>query len=123
MRISDWSSTCALPIWTGGFANAYPHVQPFVAIDDVVAGVAANGVAAIATEDDVAGVIGGHPDTEHGLHPIDPGDTRGVEVASPIRSEQTTTELQSRMRLSSAVLCLKKKPQCMARHLDGQPKA
>src|SRR3546814_12431099 len=69
MRISDWSSTCALPIWTGGFANAYPHVQPFVAIDDVVAGVAANGVAAIATEDDVAGVIGGHPDTEHGLKP------------------------------------------------------
>src|SRR3546814_284625 len=84
MRISDWSSTCALPIWTGGFANAYPHVQPFVAIDDVVAGVAANGVAAIATEDDVAGVIGGHPDTEHGLKPIDPGDTGGVEVASPI---------------------------------------
>src|SRR3546814_14424449 len=80
MRISDWSSTCALPIWTGGFANAYPHVQPFVAIDDVVAGVAANGVAAIATEDDVAGVIGGHPDTEQDRKSVVSGKSVSVRV-------------------------------------------
>ena len=47
--------------------DADVHVQPFVAVDDVVAAVAHDHVAAVAAEDDVAGDEGGDARAEHGL--------------------------------------------------------
>ncbi|MNF61391.1 hypothetical protein D3C84_430360 [compost metagenome] len=41
-------------------AHADAHVEPLVAVDDVVAGTALDDVAAVATEDDVARAEGGH---------------------------------------------------------------
>ena len=45
-------------------AHADAHVQPAVAVDDVVAGAAFDDVAAVAAEDDVAGAERGHAGAE-----------------------------------------------------------
>src|SRR3546814_5961491 len=54
---------------------------------------------------DMEGLIGGcfPPDTEAGLRRMSPGASLAV------RSEEHTSELQSLMRISYAVFCLKKK--------------
>src|SRR3546814_4768982 len=50
----------------------------------------------------------------------DAGDDRGG--AEPDRSEAHTSELQSLMRNSYAVFCLKKKPEIMLSHTAAKPK-
>ena len=58
------------------------HVQPLVAVDDVVAAAARDDVAAVAAEDDVAAVEGGDAGAEHLLQAGDEGDAFGVERAA-----------------------------------------
>src|SRR3546814_7224869 len=51
------------------------------------------------------------PDGDHPLRPVErrrPGAQ--LRLLAPERSEEHTSELQSLMRISYAVLCLKKKP-------------
>src|SRR3546814_5731900 len=100
MRISDWSSTCALPIW--------PDVE------DTRCGRSGR---------HAADLRGRYPDrrwpalpsgqradrTDHDGHV---GDRRRRKLPLPAaapRSEEHTSELQSLMRISYAVFCLKKK--------------
>src|SRR3546814_3659203 len=53
------------------------------------------------------------------LHLVrDQAPDQAVERASPVRSEEHTSELQSLMRISYAVFCLKKKT-----YLDNQSRA
>src|SRR3546814_6659396 len=44
-----------------------------------------------------------------GRHPVEPPGARGQHPAGLSRSEEHTSELQSLMRISYAVFCLKKK--------------
>src|SRR3546814_5525378 len=101
MRISDWSSdVCSSDLATTAFTAKWlvPRVSRFQAM---------------------------HPDVDLRLHASD--DTvdvgaSGVDIAirygrgpypgltsTPLRSEEHTSELQSLMRISYAVFCLKKK--------------
>src|SRR3546814_8214617 len=43
-------------------------------------------------------------------------DLRGEDTLLPVRSEEHTSELQSLMRISYAVFCLKKKTKITAKH-------
>src|SRR3546814_1387118 len=99
MRISDWSSTCALPIFTSGLGRAVAFVRAMFAVFPLIVGAA-------------VGRIGSF------LSGIWDGITNGLQAAlngaiwlinSAIRSEEHTSELQSLMRISYAVFCLTKK--------------
>src|SRR3546814_3023958 len=120
MRISDWSSACALPIFSrlasraGGYAIAAGSgVADFVLV--LVAAIflasdpatyrrglllmlpgRAEATAALALDDAARGLKGWMV---------------GQAVSSLVRSEEHTSELQSLMRISYAVFCLKKKKQ------------
>ena len=48
-----------------GGEDADLHVEPLVAVDDVVAGIAGDDVAAVAAQDDVATIEGGDAGTKH----------------------------------------------------------
>ena len=61
--------------------HANAHVQPFVAVDDVVAAAAFDDVAAAAAEDDVAGTERGDTCAKQVLKPVDQGDASGIERA------------------------------------------
>src|SRR5262245_39845484 len=58
----------------GILAHADAHVEPSVAVNEVVAALAFDDVAAIATQDDVAAAKRGHTGTEEILQPVDQGD-------------------------------------------------
>src|SRR3546814_8420517 len=86
MRISDWSSdVCSSPLdQAGRRAFALRHLdQP-------------QRIGAVGRADHIDGVASG-------------GD--GLHRRLPVRSEEHTSELQSLMRISYAVFCLKKKKQ------------
>src|SRR3546814_1482732 len=109
MRISDWSSTCALPIYQvahraeptreHAFGNVVKHadrvgsVERQAAVDDIVAERAEQ---FDRLREDAADAV-----VRRGAGAHD----RTVGV----RSEEHTSELQSLMRISYAVFCLKKK--------------
>src|SRR3546814_3490558 len=126
MRISDWSSTCALPISFG--IDAWPTV-----IGDAVA-LRIEAEAQRVRDGDVDGADSDAPVPEEQVPeeqvPEDavPGGTASddapseevppeevpleevpLEEPAPARSEEHTSELQSLMRISYAVFCLKKK--------------
>src|SRR3546814_6224550 len=114
MRISDWSSdVCSSDL--GGAVKIHPTARALVAILQVeTAGelariIAAVGLAqnfgamkALATE----GIQRGHMS----LHAQNLAFAAGA-VGDEVRSEEHTSELQSLMRISYAVFCLKKKKQ------------
>ena len=54
--------------------HADAHVQPVVAVDEVVAAAAFDDVAALAAEDDVARAEGGHADADELLQTVDEGE-------------------------------------------------
>ena len=62
--------------------HADAHVEPLVAVDDVIAGHAHDGVAAVAAEDDVAGAVRRDARAEDGLQAGDAGDARRIECAA-----------------------------------------
>src|SRR3546814_4876102 len=65
-------------------------------------------LSAVGTEDILAARVAGIQAAPHRLSPLSPERRRG---ASGGRSEEHTSELQSLMRISYAVFCLKKKKQ------------
>src|SRR3546814_6675867 len=97
MRISDWSSdVCSSDLGLGGVVRTLP--APFVLVHHRLEQRAEN------RRTDLAPIelrrrdqIVAHLGIEH----------RGAQV--PLRSEEHTSELQSLMRISYAVFCLKKK--------------
>src|SRR3546814_2493037 len=107
MRISDWSSTCALPIFQP-VDNACPDQR--LAAGPGEAGAGQQVVQYGARRFCSLGASG-----LRDLHPIGAcfrlialigvGDGHGDRI----RSEEHTSELQSLMRISYAVFCLKKK--------------
>src|SRR5262249_40186331 len=62
-------------------AHADPHIEPLVAIDQVVAVVACDDIAAIAPENDVARTERGHSVAEELLQTVDQGDV-GEDTSS-----------------------------------------
>ena len=70
-----------------------PHVQPSVAVDDVVATTTLDDVRARATEDDVAGVEGGRAGRQDRCQPVDPGDSGSTVERVVIRGCAITDEV------------------------------
>src|SRR3546814_6397790 len=103
MRISDWSSTCALPICLGGCQC--PELRIARIGDRRVI------LARRQNEGRVAKVEGAiEPQIERaGDAAFDLVGGLRLEGVDPRRSEEHTSELQSLMRISYAVFCLKKK--------------
>src|SRR3546814_2443364 len=134
MRISDWSSECALPICSNG-RGASLHDKHFqfvgLALDCLFrlhcvprrrCAVTRNGPRKERGDCDsgasllgraAAGAAGGEPAKLWPQPPVPPerpgkgAARRGV--GADARSEEHTSELQSLMRISYAVFCLKKK--------------
>jgi hypothetical protein len=67
-----------------GREDADLHVEPLVAVDDVVAAAAHDEVAAVAAQDDVARRVAHHTGAQHGLQAVDARDARRVERAARI---------------------------------------
>src|SRR3546814_9290935 len=107
MRISDWSSdVCSSDLPSFGEMALATDVVPFAEADLALLRTAVDppGIAAFAegTGSAVmgAGFLSGYP--EQGMVSLSP-------LLTPVRSEEHTSELQSLMRISYAVFCLKKK--------------
>src|SRR3546814_6131871 len=92
MRISDWSSdVCSSDLQHPCLAHA---------VDRVLPGRQSNSVHVARSQGQLTGAVVGHEEDDNLL--------RGRRAA-PVRSEEHTSELQSLMRISYAVFCLKKK--------------
>src|SRR3546814_6626727 len=123
MRISDWSSdVCSSDLGVGGIAVMRLQRREFV--ETLAQQRRCGGVEPLDREavahlaGDLAGLagVGGHfLGREREVGPVDaePRQRRerrvGIERRRPWRSEEHTSELQSLMRISYAVFCLKKK--------------
>src|SRR3546814_2047343 len=107
MRISDWSSdVCSSDL--SGYAAYAPPSQRRVwgrwAEQDI------NGQIAQASHPHPQAVFGVPGDSEHDGVDVVIADER-LQIHPTARSEEHTSELQSLMRISYAVFCLKKKKQ------------
>src|SRR3546814_5571573 len=118
MRISDWSSdVCSSDLLAVG-AVTRTQVTKRASIDDEIAGVRTGGAhrtddAAVLKTDDLkvaaadrggSGIVAGAT-----CEPLDPCSVFDQVARAMNRSEEHTSELQSLMRISYAVFCLKKK--------------
>src|SRR3546814_7559295 len=112
-RISDWSSdVCSSDLFlgdAGGIDALAVHHQLLVRddvgrVDRILVGLAA--VAAVVDVVDEALVE--RPGVHLALPVVDDGIAEAVGLALLVRSEEHTSELQSLMRISYAVFCLKK---------------
>src|SRR3546814_7088144 len=102
MRISDWSSDVCSSDLLVKHARGSVKSRPWTASEHIRAGVMANA---------------GRGETQrHNTAPAGAGrcnsrSDRGDRFRMQLRSEEHTSELQSLMRISYAVFCLKKKTQ------------
>src|SRR3546814_7027814 len=117
MRISDWSSTCALPILTGNapetvvdaqLSYAFPKSS---ALDGLTLYLQGNNLTDASTR-----AYWGQEAQTNLLQQFG-----RVFYAGATRSEEHTSELQSLMRISYAVFCLKKKKREQSRY-DTTPR-
>src|SRR3546814_6571963 len=96
MRISDWSSdVCSSDLALGGLVATLGPRAPFIA-------------AAILAGLNALAMLFLLPETLDAAHRR-PFRLRDAHVIGAFRSEEHTSELQSLMRISYAVFCLKKK--------------
>src|SRR3546814_2445542 len=128
MRISDWSSdVCSSDLsWYGSLKQSGDHlirvrhagelgvqggevdpVQQLGADRLAVGRALVEGGAGVGDHHHVEAQIGADPDA--GRHAHVGGDAEGDDLLDATRSEEHTSELQSLMRISYAVFCLKKK--------------
>src|SRR3546814_1439875 len=114
MRISDWSSdVCSSDLdmaRAAGFANINLDLM-FALPQQTLTGAAADlrGALALAPEHLSYYQLTLEPNTEFGARPpVLPDDELAWDIQEQ-RSEEHTSELQSLMRISYAVFCLKKK--------------
>src|SRR3546814_10195281 len=108
MRISDWSSDVCSSDLTFAVSPRRPIASPLAAIETCFAerGAPDRSVrnAALTMWPEMAPPISGHH-----ASPFGADDRLDPRKAAPQRSEEHTSELQSLMRISYAVFCLKKK--------------
>src|SRR3546814_5477061 len=114
MRISDWSSDVCSSDLSLIFADAAtgPHSPALVSQGRIAAVIAARPQERRAMLEEAAGISGLHvrrKDAEQKLRAAEANLMRLDEILSDMRSEEHTSELQSLMRISYAVFCLKKK--------------
>src|SRR3546814_4124263 len=114
MRISDWSSdVCSSDLHDAAYGKAYCREKRLRAAVDrgecASCGLdtGSTGRGRRATRKTDPGAHGSQYRARHSLGGIDGGNTGSP--ASGHRSEEHTSELQSLMRISYAVFCLKKK--------------
>src|SRR3546814_1827193 len=119
MRISDWSSDVCSSDLT--LHKVVPIGQPGVFVHEPLAPDLAAGQLAVAQpaqNGDFGGAAGlievfGRPrlgaHQDHGDSGVSSGHLSPSVIGRPQRSEEHTSELQSLMRISYAVFCLKKK--------------
>src|SRR3546814_8908276 len=115
MRISDWSSdVCSsdLSFLVAAYlAYSLHQVDKKTVFVDSVGGMARQQVHAIHAEDLLI-AVSYHPYAEETLQSVAAAVDSGCKVlaiSDSLRSEEHTSELQSLMRISYAVFCLKKK--------------
>src|SRR3546814_5439291 len=115
MRISDWSSdVCSSDLFRQPEAQRHREARGMRGGDQFF-GVGAGFI--LETGGEAVGLIGEHARPRRDVtlavlaEPLVTrrGATRYRHFASPLRSEEHTSELQSLMRISYAVFCLKKK--------------
>src|SRR3546814_3443265 len=119
MRISDWSSDVCSSDLGSGFAAVQPGVTWLYASDPVVFFGSFSYLHNFKREDVSRTVLTGAPEgfpqtTTEFIGEVDAGDIIGFNIGVGLalnerRSEEHTSELQSLMRISYAVFCLKKK--------------
>src|SRR3546814_3132123 len=114
MRISDWSSdVCSSDL--DRLARRFQRRRPFAGLPDLAVRFAANCPGARPVIDDLRHRRGECMAAVAQV--LEPGQRlrrrpgNGHRVAARLRSEEHTSELQSLMRISYAVFCLKKKKQ------------
>src|SRR3546814_2781981 len=116
MRISDWSSdVCSSDLQLAKNKGEEAVVDYYNAIQDAV-----NGGAAIeeVANDRKLTLVETPAILPNGHAPDKPDFALPAELAPMVRSEEHTSELQSLMRISYAVFCLKKKTQITHAHND-----
>src|SRR3546814_2268739 len=117
MRISDWSSdVCSSDLWFREQAGAAADVERALARQWM-----ARARVAVPMRVDLRADIGqAHrvQPVQHRRRPlwVPPVGGERAEMGGFVRSEEHTSELQSLMRISYAVFCLKKKKQHNTRH-------
>src|SRR3546814_10676765 len=106
MRISDWSSdVCSSDLSPTGRVSSTSAVRRRISSDMRTI---SDGVKAGATDRRCAVCTGRSRAMNIGIFTSDSG-RKSASVMPPTRSEEHTSELQSLMRISYAVICLKKK--------------
>src|SRR3546814_2252913 len=98
MRISVWSSDVCSSDLAGIDVAAIGAVRPRRPSEDAPAGGGSRR-------------RGGRARSDQAADAVRPGDPQANCISRQIRSEEHTSELQSLMRISYAVFCLKKKKQ------------
>src|SRR3546814_5118612 len=112
MRISDWSSDVCLPIFGSGLLRV---VSPGL----LLATAACGALALIGVSVSTTGTLSGYSLLAVGLMNSIMFPTIFSLACEKLRSEEHTSELQSLMRISYAVFCLKKKKkQKNAKNID-----
>src|SRR3546814_1000852 len=107
MRISDWSSdVCSSDLANPAYASRYNvYMWEIEHVGDTV-----DGVVVMATAGRIVSGSGPNALRSYGAPVCSAGQGFGTgQVPDPTRSEEHTSELQSLMRISYAVFCLKKK--------------
>src|SRR3546814_2088105 len=116
MRISDWSSdVCSSDLVAGagcrerGLRARIARDEGFEDLFADLVGVRAGRRAEPGDEVGGLGVHRAHRFLQHARRQPSPAGVRGANLAAVAKSEEHTSELQSLMRTSYAVFCLKKK--------------
>src|SRR3546814_5894566 len=99
--------SCAAVAQAQDSATTAPPAAPPLTLDQAVAAAGGSAPAADAARADIAAAEAGR--TIAGLRPNPTVSTEVENIAGTGRSEEHTSELQSLMRISYAVFCLKKK--------------
>src|SRR3546814_8979963 len=108
MRISDWSSDVCSSDLAKGFGRQKGHTELYRGAEYIVDFLPKVKLEAVVDDDLAPRVVEAIQNAAH-TGRIGDGKIFVMPVEEAIRSEEHTSELQSLMRISYAVFCLKKK--------------